>query len=572
MREVVLGPLFKLFEAILELLVPLVMADMIDTGVRNGDAAYAVRGGLLMLGLAALGAAAGLTCQYFAAVAAGNFGSKLRRQLFSHIMRLGPAEAGAYGAGALVTRLTNDAVQVQTGVNMFIRLATRAPFITVGSIVMAFLIDFRAGLVFLAAAVLISAILFVIMRRTLPGYRKIQRQQDELSRISGESLDGVRVIRAFARERDEQAAFGEAGGTLSKYLVRVGRINAALNPLTTVVANLAIVAVVWVGGRLVFSGGLQTGEIIALLNYMNQILLTLIVSANLIVIFTRAITSAARIERVLETEPSVTDGAGAKAPMDRDAVVFESVTFAYHAGRAPALQAIGFAIGPGETLGIIGGTGSGKSTVARLLLRFYDVNSGSINIFGTGVTEYTLQQLRELFALVPQKAVLLKGTVRSNLQMANPDATDEQMWEALEIAQAKAFVGEKQKGLYHPIDENGTNLSGGQRQRLTIARALLRQPAVLLLDDATSALDYATEARLKEGLQALKARRAAGGRPLTLVMISQRVSTVRTADKILVLDDGRMAGFGAHGELLQKSDVYRQICASQGVGQEKEDN
>lgn len=559
-KEIILGPFFKLVEAVLELFVPLVMADIIDVGVRTGDVGYIVGRAGLMLLLATLGAAAALTCQYFAAVAAGHFGKGLRKQVYHHVMQFSPAETARFGAGGLITRLTNDVNQMQTGVNMAIRLGSRVPFLAVGSIVMALALNWRIGLVFFATTPLIGLVLFFIMRRTVPRYAEIQARQDTLARLGGENLAGARVIRAFSRQKQENKDFDSAAADLSVLTVRVGKISAALNPITGFVVNMAIVLIVWLGANFAFAGNVLPGEIIALVSYMNQTLLALVVAANLIVLFTRAMASTRRVAAVLEVEPSIVDGPGAKEMAGAAAVTFENVSFAYHEGSEAALQGIDFAIEPGQTVGVIGGTGSGKTTLVNLLVRYYDAINGVVNVDGIDVRQYEVNALRKKIGLVPQAAALLSGSVRHNLAIAAPNATDEEMWQALRTAQAADFVQKLPEGLDSMIEEGGKNLSGGQKQRLTIARALVRKPEILVLDDSASALDYATDAALRQALREMQASQT-----LTTIMISQRASTIKNADSILVLDEGHLVGQGNHEELLTSNSVYQEICASQGL-------
>ena len=558
--QLVLGPLFKLAEAILELLVPLLMADIIDVGVKTGDVRYIVTHGLAMLGLGAVGLGCALTCQYFAAVCAQGFGRSLRRRLFSRVMALSRSQYGSVGTDSLITRLTSDANQVQTGVNMFIRLAVRAPFLAIGSIVMAFTISAQIGLVFLVSTPLIVLVLYAVMRKTVPMYGGIQAGQDGIARLAGEHLEGVRVIRAFGRQQAEVQAFDKAGASLAAATVRVGVISAALNPVTSVIVNLAIVAIVWMGAGLANTGGLEQGQIIALVNYMTQTLLALIVLANIIVIFTKAVASAKRVGEVLALAPEMDAAPQAVAPAqagreEAPALEFDSVAFTYPGGGSPALENVCLRVGAGRTLGVIGGTGCGKTTLARLVGREYDVSAGAVRLAGRDVRSMPLAQVHRMVGMVPQTARLFSGTVRTNLQMGCQDAADDELWRALETAQAAAFVREKQ-GLDTPVEEGGKNFSGGQRQRLTIARALAAKPAVLVLDDSASALDYATDAALRRALKT-----AAQG--MTVVLISQRAFAVKDADEILVLDDGRPAGLGTHEELLRTCEVYREICRSQ---------
>lgn len=561
-RQLILGPAFKLAEAVLELFVPLLMADIIDVGVKNADAGYVVRHGLLMLALGAVGLACALTCQYFAAVCAQGFGRSLRRALFRRVFGLSQAQFGAQGADSLITRLTSDVNQVQTGVNMFIRLAVRAPFLTVGSVVMAFAINPKIALIFLAATPLIVFVLYAVMSRSLPLYTEIQRGQDTIARLAGENLEGARVIRAFSRQQDEIAQFEETGGALCSLTIRAGRLSALLNPATSVIANLAIVGIVWWGAHIAGAGGIAQGQVIALVNYMTQTLLALVVLANLIVTFTKAVAGAKRVSEVLALEGAMPwPEHSAPAVPGAPRIAFENVRFAYPDAGGNAVEDLSFSIAPGQTLGIIGGTGCGKSTLVRLLTREYDVTGGAVRVDGVDVREYTARDLRAKFGVVPQAAHLFSGTVRSNLRLGAPDASDETLWRALETAQGAQFVRGKPGGLDAPVEEGGKNLSGGQKQRLTIARALAKQPEILILDDSASALDYATDAALRRALRECTAE-------MTVVMISQRASAIRSADCILVLDDGRLCGCGTHDALLKHCAVYREICRSQGAVKE----
>lgn len=557
-----LGPTFKLAEAVLELMIPLLMADIIDTGVKNGDVRYIVtRGGLmLLLGLIGLGCA--LICQYFAALCAHGFGRSLRRNLFRHIMGLSATEYGKVSADSFITRVTNDANQVQTGVNMFIRLAVRAPFLIIGSVIMALSINRNIGLVFVVFTPVVLLVLYAIMSRSLPYYTVLQRGQDTISRLAGENLAGARVIRAFSRQESEAEQFDAAGRHVADTAVRVGKISALLNPITGVLVNAAIILIIWLGGLYVDTGALQQGEIIALVSYMTQTLLALIVLANLIVTFTKAIASARRVIEVLELESSMPDSAGDAATSDAvPRVVFDDVSFTYPDGGDAAVENISFAVDAGETLGIIGGTGCGKTTLVRLLTRAYDTSAGTVRVDGADVREWPLHALHTHMGLVPQSATLFSGTIRDNLRLGSETADDAALWRALETAQSADFVRAKPNGLDEMIEEQGKNLSGGQRQRLTIARALVPQPPILILDDAASALDYTTDAKLRKALKEDAGNRA-------VIMISQRASTLKNADRILVLDDGKMAGIGTHSELLATCEVYKEICASQGIGEE----
>ena len=558
-KELILGPLFKLLEAIFELCVPLIMAAIIDNGIQNANAAYVLKGGALLVVLAVLGGLAGCTCQYFASVAAFGFGASLRSQVFGQVLRFSGRELDQLGTGSLVTRITNDVNQVQNGVNMFIRLATRSPFLAIGSIVMAFTINARIALVFLLSTPLIVLVLYGIMRATLPRYSEIQQGQDTLSALAGENLEGARVIRAFSRQASEKQGFSAAGRALSAVTVAVGRVSGALNPITYVIANLGVLLILWLGARSAQAGLIASGEIIALVNYMTQTLLALIVLANLIVQFTRAIASARRLAALLDMEPAVSgpvEGLPAQsAPAGGAWLAFENVNFAYTPGRN-ALTGVSFCAQKGQTLGVIGGTGSGKSTLAGLILRFYDVTGGRILLNGQDIRACDPAALRAKVGYVPQAVQLFSGTIRSNLALGCRNAGEEELWAALKLAQGEEFVRQKPQGLDSPVEEGGKNFSGGQRQRLTIARALASRPELLILDDASSALDFATDAALRRALR----RHAAG---MTVMMISQRASSIKNADLILVLDDGMLAAQGTHEQLLQTCPVYREICISQ---------
>lgn len=557
-KEVTLGPLFKLIEAILELLVPLVMADIIDIGIAKRDSMYIwQRGGLLLI-LAIAGIVCSLICQYYAAVAAGHFGKKLRNQLYTHVMSLSNSEAEKFGAGKLITLVTNDAYQIQHGINMVIRLGSRVPFLVIGSIVMALMLNLKIGLVFIVTAPAISIVLYLIMKRTLPQYGNLQSKQDNLSRLSRENLSGVRVIRAFHRQNAEKEDFDTASNSLTELMMRIGKISALLNPLTGLIINIAIIIIVWLGAEYTYQGISNPGQIIALVSYMNTTVLALTVAANLIIAFTRAIASTKRVEAVLNTEPSIKDGQGAQPYRDAPVLEFSNVSFSYSECGQNAIEGISHQINRGETLGIIGGTGSGKTTLANLIIRAFDCTSGEVKFAGVDVREYTLSGLRSKIGFVPQKTALFTGSIRYNMQMGNPIATDEEIWSALNVAQAEDFVRAMPSGLDTLIDEGGKNLSGGQRQRLTIARAMVRKPDLLILDDSSSALDYATDAALRKALSSQTQN-------MSVVIISQRASSIKNADCILVLDDGRLAGKGTHNELVNSSEVYQEICHTQGL-------
>lgn len=553
--QLVLGPLFKLLEAVLELMIPLLMANIIDIGIAGGDRAYVLRQGGLLVLLAVLGLAASTVCQYFASVVAFGFGASLRQQVFRHILSLSGQETDAIGTGSLITHITNDVNQVQNGINMFIRLATRAPFLAIGSIVMAFFINARIALVFLVCTPLIVAVLYWVMKHTLPDYARIQKAQDKLGALAGENLEGARVIRAFSRQESEKQGFDAASDILSSLTIRVGKVSAALNPVTYLIANLGILAILWFGALYTDKGLLLSGDVFAMINYMTRTLLALIVLANLIVQLTRGVASGKRLIALLETPPSIQGESVPQNSPEPGFLTFDQVDFSYTEGRS-TLSQIDFSIQPGQTVGIIGGTGCGKTTLANLILRFYDVSGGRILLEGRDLRSYPLEEVRRKIGYVPQKVNLFSGTIRSNLQLGCPDADDDSLWQALSTAQGADFVRHAPEGLDAPVEEGGKNFSGGQRQRLTIARALAKKPQLLILDDSFSALDFATDAALRKALKE-------DTQGMTVLLISQRASTIKNADFILVLDDGRLVGKGAHEQLLQSCPVYREICISQ---------
>ncbi len=557
-KQVIFGPIFKWLEAVFELIVPLCMAQIIDVGVAAGDRGYVLRMGGVIVLLGVVGLASSLTCQYFASVASQGVGTALRRDLFQKINSLSHAELDRVGVPSLITRMVGDVNQLQLAVAMLIRLVVRAPFLAVGATVMAMLIDWKLSLIFLIAMPLIALALYLVMSRSVPYYKKMQKQLDRVSLITRENLAGVRVIRAFGAGDREKRRFDAAADEYRDTTVAVGKISALLNPAIAVIANLAIVAIIWFGGVKVDAGGLSQGEIIALVNYMMQIMLAMVVVANLVVIFTRASASAARVNEIFELQSSVTDPqSSTPAPQSgAPAVAFEQVSFAYPGTSETALAGLDFRIAPGETFGIIGPTGSGKSTLVALLLRFYDVTSGCVRVDGVDVRDYPQKQLRGRIGYVPQRAVLFSGTLRDNLKWRVPDATDEQIWAALDMAQASEFVSRLRDGLDTQVEQGGLNFSGGQRQRLTIARALVGDPEILILDDSASALDFATEAALR---RALRERRGRGA----TILISQRLHTIRGADQILVLDDGAVCGLGDHDTLYATCPAYREICQTQ---------
>ncbi len=556
-KECVIGPLFKFLEACFELFVPLVMAGIIDVGIKNGDTAYIYKMGGLMVALGLLGLACSLTAQFFAAKASMGFGTALRSALFRHIGDLSYAELDEIGTPSLITRLTGDINQAQSGVNLGLRLFLRSPFIVVGAIVMAFFVDVKLAMIFLIATPLIGAVIWFVMAKCIPYYKRIQSFMDKVSLLVRENLTGVRVIRAFSKQKEEHKSFENTCVSLMDEQVTAGKIAALLNPATYVVVNLAVIAIVWGGGFQVNAGDLTQGEVIALVNYMSQILLALVALANLIVVFTKASASAARINDVFAIFPTVKENEKTANPVtDAPRVRFENVSFAYKNAEAEALSNIDFAVPKGATVGIIGGTGAGKTTLVNLLARFYDTTKGRVLIDGADVRDYAFADLRRKIGVVPQKAVLFKGTIRDNMRWAKADATDAEIWQALKIAQGEEFVLTKPEQLDTPIAQGGRNLSGGQRQRLTIARALVGAPDILILDDSASALDFATDAKLRKAIKN-------DIKGATVFLVSQRISTVRGADFIVVLDDGKAAGIGTHDDLFENCPVYREICLSQ---------
>ena len=566
-KEVLIGPIFKLTEAVFELIVPLVMAQIIDVGIANGDRGYVLRMGgvMVLLGLVGLGCA--LICQYCAARASQGFGTVLRSEMFRHINTLSHGEIDQIGTPSLITRITNDVNQLQLAVAMLIRLVVRAPFLVIGATVMALLLDWKLACIFFVAAPLMALVLYLVMSRSIPFYRIIQKKLDRISLITRENLSGVRVIRAFSRQEKEKERFAQASEDQMSTSIAVGRISALLNPLTSAIINLAIAAVIWFGGFRVDAGGMTQGEVIAFVNYLNQILLAMIVVANLVVIFTKAAASATRVDEVLELHPSIVNRVSRPAQEVEGSpeIAFDAVSFAYPDAGAYSLSDISFTVARGQTLGIIGGTGCGKSTLVNLIPRFYEVSQGSIKVDGVDVRDYPMEQLRGKVGIVPQRAVLFSGTLRQNMQWRKQDATDEEIWQALETAQAASFVRKMPDGLDSVILQGGKNLSGGQKQRLTIARALVGEPEILILDDSASALDFATDAALRRAIAKFSAER---GNRMTTIIVSQRANTVRYADQIVVLDDGKAAGIGTHEQLLESCQIYREIYWSQNERQE----
>ncbi len=562
--QLVLGPLFKLSEAVLELFIPLLMANIIDIGIKNNDVNYIISRGALMLLFGALGLLFAIICQHYAAVCAFGFGKSLRFALYKHIFSLSQKELDTCGKETLITRATNDVTHVQTGINIAIRLAIRAPFLAVGSIIMAFIINVNIGFVFLFFTPVILFFIFFIMKKTVPMYSDIQKTQDDMSKTALENIEGARVIRAFSRTEHEQKLFEGICDDLANKNVLVGKVSALLNPLTYAAVNCAIIGIIYLGAHYVYAGTLLQGEVIALVNYMMQTLLALIVLANVIVICTRAIVSAKRVAQILEMKSSIKQVDISETEKENEAVIkFSDVNFQYNEGTELALKQINFEVLKGQTVGIIGSTGSGKTTIVNLLLRRYDAHSGEILIDGVNIKNYTLSNLRKKIALVPQISQMLSGTIKSNLLLGDESATEEQFDKVLEIAQAKQFVQSKSGGINAVVSEGGKNFSGGQKQRISIARALLSKAPILILDDATSALDYATDMKFRKALK----DECAGK---TVLMITQRAANLLQADNILVLNDGEICGFAKHEQLLVNCEVYKEICVSQGILNAKE--
>ena len=599
-KESILGPLFKMLEASFELLVPLVVASMVDVGIRNRDGGYIMKMGGLLLLLALVGLACSLTAQYFAAKAATGAGTALRNDLYKHIGTLSYAEIDSVGTATLITRMTSDINQVQNGINMTLRLLLRSPFVVFGAMIMAFTVDLRSAMVFVVTIPVLCVVVFGIMLVSMPLYRSVQRQLDKVLLTTRENLMGVRVIRAFNRQESEVGKFEGENDRLVQMQVFVGKISALLNPVTYVIINVAIVAVIWVGGEQVDSGTITQGKVIALVNYMSQILVELIKMANLIILISKATACMNRVDSIFQVETSVKErgslgggthengslgggiqengshgkgiqenvshgkedsceslpstgpSAGGLVPK----VEFRDMDFVYSGAKAPALSGISFKAMPGQTIGVIGGTGSGKTTLVNLIPRFYDADKGQVLVDGVDVRNHTLDGLRSKIGVVPQRPVLFKGTLRDNMKWGKKDASDAAIYDALNMAQAREFVNDKDQGLMLHIDQGGRNLSGGQRQRLTIARALVRRPEILIMDDSASALDFATDARLRKAIRQ-------GTKDMTVFIVSQRATTIKQADLILVLDEGALAGMGTHRELLNSCEVYREICLSQ---------
>lgn len=558
-KEAIIGPIFKLMEAILELILPTIVALIINNGVGNHDSAYVYRMGGLMVLMSLLGFGCSMVCQYYAARASQGFGTTLRNKMFQHITSLSYAELDTFGTPTLINRITNDVNQLQIAVAMLIRLVIRAPFICIGAILMSMILDFKLSLILIAATPIFGIILYFIITRSAPLYRLYQQKLDALALVLSENLSGIRVIRAFAKRRSEKERFDASSDDLTSTAIRVSRISALLGPMTTLVVNAAIIAILWVGGIHIDGGRLSQGEIIAFINYVTQILLALVVVSNLVILFTKASSSANRVNEVLSVKVSVSEEGNtviAEPDHNAPAISFDHVSFGYHTTGESALEDISVVINRGETVGLIGSTGSGKSTFVNLIPRFYDAVQGEVKVDGVNVRNYKLHQLREKIGIVPQKAVLFTGTIAENIRWGKEEATEEEIMQAASVAQAEEFIRKLPEGLNTQVSRGGLNLSGGQKQRLTIARAVVGKPSILILDDSSSALDFATDAALRKALKE-------SSQEMTVLVVSQRVSTVRQADQIIVFEEGRIAGVGTHEELMRGCEEYKEICLSQ---------
>ncbi len=566
-KRLIVGPIFKFIEAAFELIVPILMALIIDEGITNrgGDLKYIYTIGGIIIALGIFGLASSLVCQFTASRASQGYGTLLRNAIFKKINSLSMKELDSVGSDALINIMTNDINQLQLAVAMLIRLVVRAPFLVIGSLIASMIINFKVGIIFFVMIVFISIILYFIIKVSSKKYTKVQNKLDDLSVISNENLKGAREVRGFAMQEKEKARFNQEVKNYQKEALSIARISSLLNPLTSIITNIAIIAILYFGSRMVNNGSLLQGEVIALVNYMNQILLALIVVSNLVVIFTKAYASLKRCDALLSLNTSIQNGEKLVEKTDSNTIlVFDNVSFAYDDITETSIHDIDFKVQKGSTIGIIGSTGSGKSTLVKLIARFYDPSTGEIYLNDKNLKTYDLDSLRKTIGLVHQKAVLFKGTIRSNLQMANPLATDEQMYEALRIAKAFDFVKEK-GGLDALVEENGRNYSGGQKQRITIAQAIVKQPKILILDDSTSALDYMTDAEVRKNIKNYS-------HYLTTIIISQRASTLKDANQIIVLDDGRIEGIGTHEELLKSCLVYQEICSSQKESEDKKND
>lgn len=559
----ILAPLFKMLEASFELFVPLVVASMIDVGIGHHDIGYLWKMGGLLILLGIIGFSFSITAQYFAARSAVYTGKSMRSDLFAHMNQFSYQEIDQVGTSTLINRMSNDINQVQNGVNMFLRLFLRSPFVVFGAMFMAFTVDHKAAISFVFTITALAVVVGLILWITMPMYKKVQKQVDGVLKSTRENLLGIRVIRAFNRQRSEEENFRVQSGQLYNKQIHVGKISALLNPLTYMIINLGIIAILWSGGKQVDLGYLTQGQIIALINYMSQILVELVKLANLLIILSRALASLDRVNQIFALEPSMKETGKTDIEEKKDTPIleFKDTSFVYHGARKETIHPFDFVVKEGETIGVIGGTGSGKSTFVSLIARLYDVTSGSILYRGVDEKELKAEFIRGKIGFVPQKASLFEGSLRDNMKWGKEDATDEEIYQALDIAQAREFVDQKEQGLDFRIEQNGGNLSGGQKQRLTIARALVRKPEILILDDSASALDFATDARLRKAIKENTDN-------MTVFLVSQRVSTIRNADHILVLDDGKIAGIGTHLQLLKENQVYKEICESQMAGEE----
>ncbi|MCD8037781.1 MAG: ABC transporter ATP-binding protein/permease [Lachnospiraceae bacterium] len=556
-KESVLAPLFKMLEASFELMVPLVMASIIDHGIADNDTSYIIKMGIVLVLLAAVGLASAVTAQYFSAKAAVGFATRLRLALFSHIQGLSYTELDATGTNTLITCMTSDINQLQNGVNLTLRLLLRSPFIVFGAMIMAFTVDVKAALIFVVVIPLLSIVVFGIMIVSMPLYKKVQSALDKILGRTRENLAGARVIRAFCRENAEIAAFEQENEFLRSTQVFVGKISAAMNPMTYIIVNIGLVVLLWTGAVQVDNAVITQGEVVALVNYMSQILVELVKMANLIIQISKALACAKRVENIFAITSSMENGTqGVAENTKAPAISFEHVSLTYAGGGEESLSDIDFTVEKGETVGIIGGTGSGKTSVVNLIPRFYDATKGTVRINGRDIRDYDIKSLREKIGIVPQKAVLFKGTIRENLLWGNENASAEDLERALAISQAKEFVDTKEGRLDFPIVQEGKNLSGGQKQRLTIARAIVRNPQILILDDSASALDFATDASLRQAIRGMK-------NDMSVIIVSQRAASIQHADKIIVMDDGKMAGVGTHEQLLEENEIYREIYYSQ---------
>lgn len=563
-KECIFSPLFKLLEAAFELFVPLVMASIIDKGISNADKPYIVKMCLVLIALGIIGLICSITAQYFAAKAAVGFAAKLRHALFGHIQGLSFSEIDTLGTSTLITRMTSDVNQVQNGVNLVLRLLLRSPFVVAGAMIMAFTIDVKAALVFVVVIPLLCAVVFAIMFLSIPLYKKVQLRLDRVLRTTRENLTGVRVIRAFNKEKEEIIKFNESNENLTKIQMYVGRISALMNPVTYIIINGGIVALIYTGAVRVDTGVITQGAVVALVNYMSQILVEVVKVANLIISVTKALASANRIETIFQVQSSVVNKTELFMPDKKSeyAVEFNHVSLKYKDAGAEALTDIDFKVKRGETIGIIGGTGCGKSSVVNMIPRFYDATEGEVKVNGINVKDQPVERLRDIVGMVMQKAVLFRGTIRDNMKWGREDATDEEIYQALDISQSREFVEQKEDKLDEMIEQGGKNLSGGQKQRLTIARALVKKPQILILDDSASALDFATDAKLRKALREMEGE-------TTVFIVSQRTSSIRHADKIIVLDDGKIVKIGTHEELLKNCEEYREIHYSQISKDEK---